>query len=57
MSPLHWTDPERSFPLASLERPDRRNNDAPDRRADPQRGADGDRRKASRRTLRSLLRL
>jgi hypothetical protein len=55
MKPTEWSDPSRTWPLASYEPPERRKAKV-ERRTDPRRSALGDRRKESRRSLRSLLR-
>ncbi len=56
MTPMQWNDPRATWPLASFERPERRQS-TEDRRADERRSTEGDRRKANRRSIRSLLRL
>jgi hypothetical protein len=54
--PMQWNDPKATWPLASFKPVERRV--APvERRVDEERAAQGERRKASRRSLRSLLRL
>jgi hypothetical protein len=56
MNAMQWTDPKSTWPLASYEPPERREAKV-ERRAEPRRSVLGDRRKESRRSLRSLLRL
>jgi hypothetical protein len=57
MTPLQWNDPSRTWPLASFEKPERRKPVEQVRNEEPRRGTDAERRKANRRSLRSLLRL
>jgi len=55
---MAWNDPGRTWRLASYAPPtERRKTREEDRRTDPRRSALGDRRRANRRALRSLLRL
>ncbi|HJL15534.1 MAG TPA: hypothetical protein RMH99_07765 [Sandaracinaceae bacterium LLY-WYZ-13_1] len=55
-SPLQWNDPNRTWRLASYQPPTERRK-VQDRRSDERRAALGERRRASRRALASLLRL
>jgi len=53
---MQWNDPKQTWRLASYRPPPERRK-APERREDPRRSALGDRRRASRRVIASLLRL